>query len=196
MELDIKNMTLYEYLKYEAEKERQLWRNVQSKRSPTKYEEAILTLFTRIREAKVDDCDEGNMDDIWDIMVEDVERLRQLLTPTVHILLKPDHVVQPYMPLIPFPNKVNVVREKEPDNDVVNYVAPATKSILDELLEEFGDEILNVTVVDEEEECNPAKDIEELERLLANDPQTYFMEIQSKEMDARNHLASRLSEKL
>ncbi|GKG33076.1 hypothetical protein Tco_0430586, partial [Tanacetum coccineum] len=54
-------------------------------------------------EAKVDDCDEGNMDDTWDVTVEDVERLRQLLTPTVHILLEPDHVVQPYVPLIPFP---------------------------------------------------------------------------------------------
>ncbi|GKC58460.1 hypothetical protein Tco_1086058 [Tanacetum coccineum] len=103
-------------------------------------------------EAMVEDCDEGDMDNIWDITVKEV-------------------------PLIPFPNKVNVVREKEPDNDVVNYVAPATKSILDELLEEFGDEILNVTMVDEEAECNPTKDIEELERLLAKDPQSYFTEI-------------------
>ncbi|GKF17309.1 hypothetical protein Tco_0062227, partial [Tanacetum coccineum] len=35
MEPDIKNTTLNEYLEYEAEKERRLWRNVQSKSSPT-----------------------------------------------------------------------------------------------------------------------------------------------------------------
>ncbi|GJY71312.1 hypothetical protein Tco_0475015 [Tanacetum coccineum] len=33
-----------------------------------------------------------------------------------------------------------------PDED---YVAPATKSILDDLLEEFRDEILNIAMVDE-----------------------------------------------
>ncbi|GJS83366.1 hypothetical protein Tco_0749907 [Tanacetum coccineum] len=35
---DIKNMTLNEYFKYEAKKERQSWRNVRSKSSPTRYE--------------------------------------------------------------------------------------------------------------------------------------------------------------
>ncbi|GJY11671.1 retrovirus-related pol polyprotein from transposon TNT 1-94 [Tanacetum coccineum] len=48
-----------------------------------------------------------------------------------------------------------------PPND--DYVAPATKSILDELLEEFEDEIVNVTMVDEE---------------AAKDPQSHFTEIQ------------------
>ncbi|GJS41987.1 hypothetical protein Tco_0567030 [Tanacetum coccineum] len=48
--------------------------------------------------------------------------------------------------------------------------APATKSILDELLEEFRDEILNVTMVDEDADFNPTKDLEELERLLAKEP--------------------------
>ncbi|GKC90989.1 hypothetical protein Tco_1151638 [Tanacetum coccineum] len=47
---------------------------------------------------------------------------------------------------------------------------PATKSILDELLEEFSDEILNVTMVDEEANFNPTRDIKELERLLAKYP--------------------------
>ncbi|GJY70292.1 hypothetical protein Tco_0473995, partial [Tanacetum coccineum] len=58
-----------------------------------------------------------------------------------------------------------------------DYVAPATKSILDKLLQEFKDEILNVTMVDDEADFNPTKDLEELERLLAKEPQSNFTEI-------------------
>ncbi|GKA54874.1 hypothetical protein Tco_0753823 [Tanacetum coccineum] len=54
----------------------------------------------------------------------------------------------------------------------------AVASALDELLKEFRDEILIVTMVDDEADFNPTKDIEELERLLAKDPQSYFTEIQ------------------
>nr|GEU99779.1 hypothetical protein [Tanacetum cinerariifolium] len=61
-----------------------------------------------------------------------------------------------------------------PDED---YVAPANKSILDELLEEFDDEILNVTMAEEGVECDPTKDIEELERLLAKDHESHFTKI-------------------
>ncbi|GJZ09188.1 hypothetical protein Tco_0543471 [Tanacetum coccineum] len=57
------------------------------------------------------------------------------------------------------------------------YDAPATDPILDELLEEFRDELLDITVVDEEADCNPTRDIEKLERLLTKYPQSYFMEI-------------------
>ncbi|GKD59112.1 hypothetical protein Tco_1296621 [Tanacetum coccineum] len=76
-----------------------------------------------------------------------------------------DEIVQP---LIPEP-----IHTTPPNDD---YVALATKSILDELLEEFGDEILNVLTVDEE--ADPTKDLEELERLLAMRPQLNFIEIQ------------------
>ncbi|GKD58439.1 hypothetical protein Tco_1295948 [Tanacetum coccineum] len=153
------------------------------------------------KETKVKECDEGDIYDIWDITVEDVERLRKILIPNVHNLPKTDLVVQPCIPLLPSPDEVKVVRDEEPNNDVgsisiqvpdvmdgeiqpsipqsihtpppdKDYVAPATKSILDELLEEFGDEILNVTVVDEGDDFNPTKDIEELERILAKDPQS------------------------
>ncbi|GJR80064.1 hypothetical protein Tco_0150849 [Tanacetum coccineum] len=78
-----------------------------------------------------------------------------------------NEVVQP---LIPEP-----IHTTPPNDD---YVAPATKLILDELLEEFGDEILNVTMVDEEADFNPTKDLEELERLLAMIPQSNFTGIQ------------------
>ncbi|GKA58361.1 hypothetical protein Tco_0757549 [Tanacetum coccineum] len=108
-------------------------------------------------------------------------------------------MVQSCVPLLPSPDEAKVVRDEEPNNDddsisihvpdvmddviqplipqVIHttppdkdYVAPATKSILDELLEEFGDKILNVTMVDKEADCNPTKDIKELEKLLAKDP--------------------------
>ncbi|GKB66816.1 hypothetical protein Tco_0928228 [Tanacetum coccineum] len=51
-----------------------------------------------------------------------------------------------------------------------DYVAPATKPILDKLLE---DKILNVAMVDEE--ADPTRDLEELERLLVEN--TQFKEI-------------------
>ncbi|GJV87377.1 hypothetical protein Tco_1531315 [Tanacetum coccineum] len=85
-----------------------------------------------------------------DITVEDVERIRQFLMPNV-----PDKMDEVIQPLIPQP--IHTI----PPND--DYVAPATESILDELLEEFGDEIVNVTMVDEE---------------AAEDPQSHFTEIQ------------------
>ncbi|GJZ23485.1 hypothetical protein Tco_0560944 [Tanacetum coccineum] len=258
IEPDIENVTLNKYLKYKAEKERRLRRNVRSKRSPTKYEEADFDSFHQDKsstfsypyyhglpplhpfnqsaqpytedglvfeedynnwvrmgvknlrkqeEAKVDDCDEGNMDDIWDITVEDVERIRKLLTPSVHTFPEPKPVVQPCVPLLPSLDEVKVVRDEEPNNDVNSisihvpnvmddviqplipqvihttpldkgYVAPTTKSIFDELLQGFRNKILNITVVDKEADCNHTKNIEELERLLAKDPQSYLTEIQ------------------
>ncbi|GJX19637.1 hypothetical protein Tco_0222314, partial [Tanacetum coccineum] len=101
----------------------------------------------------------------FDITVEDVELIRQFLTPNVNDEI--DEVIQPLI--------LQPIHTTPPNDD---YVSPATKSILDELLEEFGDEILNVTMVDEEAKFNPTKDIKELERLLAKDPQSYFTEIQ------------------
>ncbi|GKE01774.1 hypothetical protein Tco_1389757 [Tanacetum coccineum] len=157
-------------------------------------------------EAKVEDCDEGDLYDIWDITVEDVKRLRQLLIPAVHTLPKPDPVEQLYVPLIPFPNEVKVARQEEPDDDSdsiptqapdVNddliqplipqpihttplddaYVVTNTDLILDELLEEFRDEILKIIMVDEEANFNRTRDIKELERLIATDHESSFIEI-------------------
>ncbi|GJR54992.1 retrovirus-related pol polyprotein from transposon TNT 1-94 [Tanacetum coccineum] len=91
---------------------------------------------------------------MWDITVEDVERIKKFFNV-------PDEIDEVLQPLIPEPIRAT------PTND--DFVAPATKSILDELLEEFRDEILNVTMVDEEADFNPTKDLEELEILLAKD---------------------------
>nr|GEX03334.1 hypothetical protein [Tanacetum cinerariifolium] len=98
------------------------------------------------------------MDDIWDITVEDVERFRQLLTPIVHTLLEPNPIVQPYVPLIPFPNEVKVIWEEEPNNDI-------------------DDKILNIIVVSEEDDFNPTREIEEIVRLIATDHESSFTKI-------------------
>ncbi|GJR43365.1 hypothetical protein Tco_1311468 [Tanacetum coccineum] len=75
-----------------------------------------------------------------------------------------------------------------PPND--DYVAPTTKSILDKLLEELGDEILNVATIDEE--ADPTKDLEELERLLAMRPQSNFMKIQVEACEVDTWLQGRM----
>ncbi|GJU56252.1 hypothetical protein Tco_1229966 [Tanacetum coccineum] len=54
------------------------------------------------------------------------------------------------------------------------YVVSATSLILDDLLEEFEDELLDIIV---EEDCNPTRDIEELKRLLVKHYQSSLMEI-------------------
>nr|GEV60706.1 hypothetical protein [Tanacetum cinerariifolium] len=167
IEPDIESMTLNEYLEYEAKKERQSWRN------DSAFDEIVDDLF-RIgaenirqmgqekfrmgdvdlekKEAHVEDDDDyGNICDIYDITAEDVELIRQFLMPNF-----PDEMNEVIQPLIPQPIHTT------PLND--DYVAPATKSILDELLEEFSNDILNVTMVDKEADFSPTKDIEELKK--------------------------------
>nr|GEU37798.1 putative reverse transcriptase domain-containing protein [Tanacetum cinerariifolium] len=100
-----------------------------------------------------------------DIIVKDVEKIKQFLTPNV-----PDVMDDVRPPLIP-----KTIHTTPPDKD---YLALATKSIMSELLESFKEEILNATMVDEEANFNPTKDIKELERLLAKDHQLHFTEIQ------------------
>ncbi|GKB96714.1 hypothetical protein Tco_0982851 [Tanacetum coccineum] len=76
------------------------------------------------------------------------------------------------------------------------YVVPTTNPILDELLKEFGDELLDTTMLNDGEDCNPIKDIEEHERILAKDPQSSFMKIKAlscivktnEDFDPFNHI--------
>ncbi|GKE14959.1 hypothetical protein Tco_1422536 [Tanacetum coccineum] len=257
MKLDIENMTINEYLEYKAVKKRQLWDDVRSRRSLTKYDEADFDSFqqnksstfnylyshnlppphpcslhvqsypksyfvsTNVRnnvdiecmtiaeyniyvakqslrknplnnhsygftpqffaqpphttnipdsigerdgdleEDQEEDVDDGDIFYMWNITVKDVERIRQFLTPNVLDVM--DDIIQPLIP--------KTIHTTPPDED---YVAPTTKSILDDLFEEFRYEILNVTMVDEGVECSHTKDLEELERLLAKDPQSYY----------------------
>ncbi|GJZ87653.1 hypothetical protein Tco_0659263 [Tanacetum coccineum] len=90
MEPDIENLTLNEYLEYEAVKERRLWDNVRSKSSPTRdtnHESGNLLNFSIFpatnefsiiceqdvdlekEEAQVEDDEDGDTYDIWDITV-------------------------------------------------------------------------------------------------------------------------------
>ncbi|GJZ82166.1 hypothetical protein Tco_0647160 [Tanacetum coccineum] len=74
-----------------------------------------------LKEDHEEDGDDGDIFYMWDITVEDVERIRQFLTPNV-----PDEMDKVIQPLIPQP-----IHTTPPNDD---YVALATKLILDELL--------------------------------------------------------------
>ncbi|GKA44206.1 hypothetical protein Tco_0736930 [Tanacetum coccineum] len=91
-----------------------------------------------------EDGDDGDIFYMWDITTEDVERIRKFFNASDEI----DKIVQP---LIPEP-----IHTTPPNDD---YLAPATKSILDKLLEEFRDKILNVTMVNDKAYFNPTKDL-------------------------------------
>ncbi|GKC95972.1 hypothetical protein Tco_1161414, partial [Tanacetum coccineum] len=101
------------------------------------------------------------MDNGCDITVKDVEKLRQMLTPTIHTLPNPEPAVQRCMPLSPFWDKEIVAREEEQDNDIPlqdgvmrsltpytthiippDDVAPTTNPILEKHSNEFGEEIM------------------------------------------------------
>ncbi|GJX11182.1 hypothetical protein Tco_0201041 [Tanacetum coccineum] len=102
--------------------------------------------------------DNEDMDDGWDIMIEDVERLRQILTPTIHTLPNLEPVVHSYMPLGLVSDKAKVTVHITPPDD--DYVAPATNPILEKHLNEFGKEFFYMTRVDEN--GNFIEDIKEL----------------------------------
>ncbi|GJU93694.1 reverse transcriptase domain-containing protein, partial [Tanacetum coccineum] len=93
--------------------------------------------------------DEGDMNNGCDITVEDVDKLRKLLTPSIHAL----PIVQPYMPL------GLTVHITPPDDD---YVASATNPILNKHLNEFGEEFADNTRVFEKIDSNPVNDLKEL----------------------------------
>ncbi|GJR16536.1 hypothetical protein Tco_0799188 [Tanacetum coccineum] len=111
-----------------------------------------------LEEDQEDDEDDWDNFDMWDTTVEDVERIRQFLTPNVPDIIK--DVIQPLIP--------TTLHTTPPNKD---YVAPAIKPILDEHLE---DKILNVAMVDEE--ADPTRDLEKPERLLVEHP--HFTKIQ------------------
>ncbi|GJW45964.1 RNA-directed DNA polymerase, eukaryota, nucleotide-binding alpha-beta plait domain protein [Tanacetum coccineum] len=62
--------------------------------------------------------DKGDMNDGCDITVEDVERLRKILTPFIHTLPNLEPIVQPYMPLRLVCNKAKVKRKEEHDYEI------------------------------------------------------------------------------
>ncbi|GJX83045.1 hypothetical protein Tco_0332526 [Tanacetum coccineum] len=127
--------------------------------------------------------EEGDMDDGWDIMIKDVERIRQILIPSIHTLPNLEHVVQLYMPRGPVRDEVKVIREKELEYDIPlqndkmqsltpqtvyitplddDYVALATSPILEKHLNKFGEEISDITRVVEKADGNLVNDVKEL----------------------------------
>ncbi|GJT16761.1 hypothetical protein Tco_0875467 [Tanacetum coccineum] len=76
MKHDIKNMTLNEYLEYEAKKERRLWDNVRFRRSPTNYDKADVDSFHRNKNKKDFDFD-TILDDLFRIRDENMKRMGQ-----------------------------------------------------------------------------------------------------------------------
>ncbi|GJV99040.1 putative reverse transcriptase domain-containing protein [Tanacetum coccineum] len=57
--------------------------------------------------------DKGDMNDGCNITIDDVERFRKVLTPSIHTLPNLEPIVQPYIPLGLVCNKAKVVREEE-----------------------------------------------------------------------------------
>ncbi|GJV59420.1 hypothetical protein Tco_1465520, partial [Tanacetum coccineum] len=123
--------------------------------------------YVDLEDDQEEDGDDGDIFDMWVITIDDVDRIRKFFNVPDGI----DEIVQPLI--------LDPIHTTPPNDD---YVAPATKSILDELLEEFGDKILNVTMINEEADFNPTKNLEELERLLAKEPQSNFTKIQSSRL--------------
>ncbi|GJS20170.1 hypothetical protein Tco_0448802 [Tanacetum coccineum] len=71
---------------------------------------------------------EGDMDVGWDITSKDIERLRQFLTPTLHILPNLEPVVPPCIALGLVLDKDKFVRDKEQDYDIpLNDSDPGAK---------------------------------------------------------------------
>ncbi|GJV29310.1 hypothetical protein Tco_1385758 [Tanacetum coccineum] len=85
VEPDIENMTLEEYLKYESEKERRLWKSVRSKGSPIRYEGTNFDSFHREKsqsleypdsdEEIVNDNDEVDIDRLEDVQIDDLFKI-------------------------------------------------------------------------------------------------------------------------
>ncbi|GKE08811.1 hypothetical protein Tco_1412362 [Tanacetum coccineum] len=134
------------------------------------------------------------MDDGWDITIKEVERLRQILTPTIHTLPNLEPVVQPYMPRGPVRDEVKVVREEELEYDIPlqngmmqpltpqtvyitppddNYVALTTNPILYKHLNE-----LDMARVDEN--GNFMEDIKELSIKMHVECETFIQKLLNK----------------
>ncbi|GJV15281.1 F-box domain containing protein [Tanacetum coccineum] len=92
----------------------------------------------------------------WNITIKDVEKRRQILIPTIHTLPNLELVVQPYMPLSPFPDEAKVLREEEHD-----YI-PLQDFV------EFRVELFDITGVDEKADGNSIKDVKELSGLFSD----------------------------
>nr|GEW73901.1 putative alpha,alpha-trehalose-phosphate synthase [UDP-forming] 8 [Tanacetum cinerariifolium] len=99
------------------------------------------------------------MDNGCDIMVKDVEKLRQMLTPTMHTLSNLELVMQPYGVMRPLTLQTGHITP-------LDDVAPATSLILDKHLNEFGEEFSNITRVAKKEDGNLVNNVKELSDII------------------------------
>ncbi|GJR16849.1 hypothetical protein Tco_0965376 [Tanacetum coccineum] len=138
-------------------------------------------------------------DDEADIDVgKDVERLRKILTPTIHTLPNLEPVVQPYIPLGPVYDEEKIVRDKEQDYDIPlndnimqpltpqiihitppddDYVAPVTSPIFNKQLNKFEEGFSNITRVVDTENDNPVKDVRNLLDIKTYDCETFIRKL-------------------
>nr|GEW35408.1 hypothetical protein [Tanacetum cinerariifolium] len=155
--------------------------------------------------------DEGDVDVGWDITVDDVERLRQFLTPAIHTLRNIEPIVQPYMSLGSVHNKKKIIREEEQDYNILkhyglmqpltpqtvhitppddDYVASATSPTLVKKLNEFKKECSDITRVTKKVDGNPVKDIKELiDTIKKFDFETFIRKLLHKVPRARRQIS-------
>ncbi|GJY72701.1 hypothetical protein Tco_0476404 [Tanacetum coccineum] len=119
--------------------------------------------------------DKGDMNDGCDITVEDVERLRKILTPSIHNLPNLKPIVQPYMPLGLVCNKKKVKREEEQDYDIP-------------LQDHFGEEFDDNTRVSKKIDSNLVNDLKEL--LKTYDFETFIQKLLQQLSQSSNKTGS------
>ncbi|GJS93204.1 actin-related protein 5 isoform X1 [Tanacetum coccineum] len=115
--------------------------------------------------------DEGDMDVSWDITIKDIERLSQFLTPTIHALPN----LEPVMPLGPFHDTEEIIREREQDYDI-----PLND----------GEDFSDITKVAEIENDNPVKDVMELSDIKTYDCETFIRKLLHQVPAARMQISS------
>ncbi|GJW72627.1 zf-CCHC domain-containing protein [Tanacetum coccineum] len=161
--------------------------------------------------------DEGDMYVGWDIIVEDIERLRKFIIPTIHTLPNLEPVVKPYMSLGPFHDKEKIIREVEQDYDIPlhdgviqplapqivyvtphddDYVAPTTSPTLDMQLNEFGKECFDITRVSEMANSNPVKDKKELSDIIKTSDFETFIQKLLHQISQSSHETSKIKRKM
>ncbi|GJY74259.1 hypothetical protein Tco_0478690 [Tanacetum coccineum] len=185
MKPNIESMRINEYLVYEAAKKRQLWDNVRSRRSPTNYDEAYFDSFHQNKSNTFNypfshnllpphPCslpvqpypknylvstnvsnDDSDFDEILDDLLDMIKfRIGVMMTHPEIGTMKARRIRRKMVMMGIF--FICGILWSRTLNEL------DTKLILDELLEEFGDEIVNVTMDDEE---------------ATKDPQSHFTEI-------------------
>ncbi|GJU28547.1 hypothetical protein Tco_1167168 [Tanacetum coccineum] len=128
--------------------------------------------------------DKGDMDVGWDITIEDVERLRKFLTPTIHTLPNLEPLVQPYMPLGLVYDKEKIVREEEQDYDI-----PLHDGMMQPLTPQIDGVFLNITRIAKKANGNHVNDVQELSNIKTYDCETFIRKLLHQVPAARRQIS-------